>query len=226
MSNTLALTCSSGKIFNRKARDTQDNVLLNIDFTVSKPKAQAKALGAAGESFVLADSKGTLRYFSLTTNKFSVVARSCMRPTALALIPNNPIEVAVGLRNNNLEIYSLTGKLVAALRGHKEPIKGITVNLLKGILLSYSADSCILWKMSNWDRIRSLAAQNSCLANATFGNAMQSVVTCFRDGVLLEWDLNNYQLKRKMNVKDETAGVSVLQDSWVAAVGTSGLVTV
>lgn len=188
MALNLALSSSSGKIWNTKNQTSSTGLKLKVDFSITKPRATAKlvAFNVAGDLALIADSKGNITQFNLSQNRFSVIIRGCVAPSAIIVLPGRPDEIAVGMTNKNIEIYQLTGRLVSTLRGHKGPILGLSVNPVKSFLLSFSSDSCIIWNNETWARVRSLYAQSSGFIDAKFAPNMQSIITCFSDGLLFE----------------------------------------
>jgi len=197
MAVSLALTASSGKIFNRKTRQTKEGQLLEIDYSVSKPRAQARlvAWDAYAQILVVADSSGSLTQFNLKANKFGVIARGCMGATCLQIIPSRPLELAVGMANKTLEIYQVSGRLISTLRGHKSDILGC--DYAKGLFLSYTEEDCVLWDSQSWARVRSLYAQAGVFVKASFSAQGNSILTLFSEGILFEWSCTSYELVRK-----------------------------
>ncbi|CAG9333318.1 unnamed protein product [Blepharisma stoltei] len=226
MALNLALNASSGRIWNTKTQTSSSGLKVLIDFSITKPRALAKqsTFNISGDIALIGDSKGTITLFNFSQNWFSTIIRGCVSPTSLAIIPGQPDEIAVGMSTKNIEIYQLTGRLVSSLRGHRGPVIGISVNSVKKLLLSISSDSCIIWNVETWTRVRSLYAQAAAFIAGKFAPNMQSILTCFVDGIIFEWSLNSYELVRKFIMNEnEPLGFTFSSDyELVIGVGKSG----
>lgn len=227
MSRTLALSSSSGKIFQSKPEESSSGLRLNIDYhgKTHPNTAVTHVLSPLGDWLIVSDSKGCLTYFHLTRNKFAVIVRGCRDVKCLALIPSTPDEVAVSLGNLTIQIYQVIGKLVSTLKGHKTPVGAMQACPSKKYLISCSSDTCIIWNSQNWNRERSLYANPSGFISAYVVECMLG--TLDSDGTLMLWNLKNFESMGKLFANEPLTGASFAGiEKKAVAVGKSGDIVV
>ena len=225
MSNILALSSPSGKIFSSKQDPSASGLLLKIDYKTTKhcSKASKLLLSSSGDWMIVSDSKGYLTYFHLARNKFAVIARGCQDVKCMEHIRNTPEEVAVSLGNCTIQIYQVTGKLISSLKGHKDPATSMQACPSNKLLISCSPDVCIIWSSTNWNRERSLYSNPPGFIAGYIIDEIQALGILDSEGTIVLWDLKNFENSHRLYANEPLVSASFSgSDGKAVGLGESG----
>lgn len=191
MVNYLSLVNHQGRLFITPPTPEQDGLLSVIDLKDKKQQYLPVDVkfNAAGDAFLVSDTRGQVTMFQVQANRYLVVSQSTKTYSVnFACFTNKQPtdQVLVAFKDKSVETHSLNGKLLDKFTSaHAFEIKCLESNGV-GKTASLSNEACIIWSSvgaNSVNKLRSIFSRDgNYFQKARFTADGQALVTLFKDG--------------------------------------------
>lgn len=113
----------------------------------------------------------------------------------MCVLQSEPEEIAVACGSACVFVYQVNGRLQGTLKAHRGRVFQVTS--ARGLLLTCSEDVCVLWKMQDWSRVRSLFGEKNGFIYADFVPNGRSILTMHKAGEVFQWSLQSFSLEKQ-----------------------------
>ncbi|CAG9462793.1 unnamed protein product [Pedinophyceae sp. YPF-701] len=159
------------------------------------------AMSPRGDMIATADTRGQIYLLRVPRNRYALIARTGVEPTAIAFSRRNKREIYVAFSDSNVRCYDVEeGQLLATLKGHRSPPKNMTMRATADELLTVSADGLIVWDMRNLTRKKTLSAGGVAVLQGAFTEDGTHIAAAFRDDSVWIWDADTFRVRHRIAI--------------------------
>ena len=188
-----------------------------------KPRMLNINFDAQGQLFVLAmGSTGAVHLWNLTTNEIRDFENREVIELGVRFSPNK--EVLALLRENNIELWDIKGKMLYTLEGHTGWVLDASFSPDGRTLATVSFDSTVkLWSLQNGQELRSFSGHNAAVTAVSFSPDGKTIISGSDDRTIRFWDLDGNEIISLDSPNGNINGIGFSPDGQMMTIaGSSG----
>ena len=195
MSRTLTISAASGRIYPKKPDTSDDGLELIIDFSSGSSTTACTSVFSNNQGEIYtSDTRGNITQFLLKQNRYSQHIRNVCSCSHIFQVSSENLLL---IKTKDILLYSLTGKKIKEFKQHYSSIINIDFNQYNQLFLTVSGEVAIIWDVNTWKIIRNLRSKGVYYSQVLFTPDGNSLITCFDDGKLYQWGINDNKLEKQ-----------------------------